>query len=169
MVAAAPIPVITDSRHVFNDQHPTGSWAHGEVLKYPVQILTGRMHDDGAVKLHGRHLGLCLAAGLRPTHVLLTRRAPEQSAASWAAAFPPPAHKVVTAAELADEWARARDRLAAARIPNLIIDADDLIAAPVTVAYAIAEFLGRDLDTAAMAAVIDPAFRHFTAQPNEGI
>lgn len=141
-----------------------------DVFTRPAETLARRVNEPGCVKLFPHHLLACLAAGVRPERVILTRRLPATSAASWAAAFPHT--RPFTADELAAEWENARAALADADVPTLVVDADDLIDFPYIQAARIATFAGLCADDdeptalariAAMAAVVDPTLRHHRA------
>lgn len=114
--------------------------------------LAETLAGPGCVKIFD---SLLRTLGVIPDVVIQTDRPIAEVMCSWERAYP------LKAPLDPDRLWADHHKVMAMEVPMLQVGFHDLIDRPVEQAARIAEFLGEDLDVAAMAAVPDQALRHF--------
>lgn len=162
MLAAGGLNPLRDDDQSTSDQYPVGAFQHSGVLtgRTVETLAAADMGARACVKMFPRHLRDLSDVGVYPAKVLVVSRPYEECAASWDAAFPGRSRDhdregVNTAADV------ALALLAEADVPVLGVDFHVLVDDPHGESQRIAVFVGGGLDVKAMAAVPDPAHRHF--------
>lgn len=117
-----------------------------------------RALDPECIKLFITQLAKALGEGVLPEMVLITSRPAEESVASWASAFP--LNRPQDPALLKARRKALVDRLDELGIPVHEVSFHGLIEDAPGSVRSIANFIGRGLDVAAMAAVPDVSLRH---------
>lgn len=130
--------------------NPHGYYEHPDVMAEPAAFLPS-LAGPCAVKVMAQRIAEALAAA-RPDRAVVTARRPAPQAASWSAAYDR------AAPDPADLY-EALAALDAAGVPSLTVDYDTAVLFPRATAARVAAFTG--LDAVAMAAVPDPALRHY--------
>lgn len=123
------------------------AWLPSVLTPELAEVLRG----PGCVKIFD---SLLLTLGFLPEKMIQTDRPIAEITASWGRAFP--------AKSPLDPDRLLIDRRKVAATPGaLLVSFHDLVDSPYEQASRIAEFLGGELDVVAMAAIPDPALRHF--------
>lgn len=137
--------------------NPHGFYEHGALNMSPVEALAGLDGMGRCAKVFARNVIPLLDADIRPACAILLRRPIEEIVASWDAHFP---HLARTPDDLVQNLDRASEALLAAGVPTLVVEFHDLIDHPQRECARIAELVP-GLDADVMAAIPDPALRHF--------
>ena len=163
MLAAGGLPILSDDNRPPDDDNPRGyyefrraaglrrdrDWvpdAKGKAVKIVAQLLPMLPPSDD-LKYRVVFMERDLDEILRSQTVMLSRQGKQ------GASLPEDSLKDVFASQLRS----VRRMLAVRKIPTLYITYHDTVKSPDSVADKLNAFLGKDLDTSAMSAAVDPA------------
>lgn len=138
--------------------NPHGYYEHERLNVNPVGALRGLDLDGYCLKVFAKNVRPLLAAGIRPTHDIVLDRPFTDVSASLRRWFP---RMDRDPQELALRLQAGVDALAEYRVPTLRVPVYELLDDPPGWCARISDFIGGGHDTAAMAALLDPALCHF--------
>lgn len=138
--------------------NPYGFYESSALNHDPVATLRGLDLSGRCLKVFAKNVRPLLVARILPTHVILLRRPIEDVHASWKFWF---RRLRMTPGEMVATLDVAEAALRECDIPILVVPVYELIDDATEWCGRISEFLGGGYDTAAMAALVDPALSRF--------